>query len=82
MFSFTAFLKDRRPKYIGKGILVGIGTGIIVSLFRLGVEWLFTRIQHLYYFFQEQPVMMIAWIFVSLIVAVILGKLVHSDPDS
>ena len=77
---FTSF-KDRRIRYITKGIIVGVLVGFIVSLFRLGVEIIFNQIILLYAFFHTEPLWLIPWTIVSIIIALIIGLLVKSDPD-
>lgn len=77
---FTA-LKDRRIRYITKGIVVGVLVGFLVSLFRLGVEIIFKNTILLYKFFHSEPLWLIPWIVISIISAIIIGLLVKSDPD-
>lgn len=78
---FSRLFSDRRLRYIVKGIMVGILAGIIVSLFRLGVEWIFHTVLQLYSFFHAQPLWLLPWVIVSVIVALIIGLLVKSEPN-
>lgn len=81
MNKLSGTFNDRRIRYIVKGSLVGVVAGIVVSLFRLGVELIFSNIVRLYQFFHNQPLWLIPWFFVTLIVALIIGLLVKSEPD-
>lgn len=74
-------IKDRRIRYISKGILVGLFAGVVVSLFRLGVEMVLENIIQLYTFFHSEPVWLIPWILISIIAAIIIGLLVKSEPN-
>lgn len=74
-------IKDRRIRYIAKGILVGIFAGIVVSLFRLGVELILENVIQLYTFLHSKPVWLILWTIVSIIAAIIIGLLVKSEPN-
>lgn len=81
MKKLSGAFNDRRIRYILKGLMVGIVAGIVVSLFRLGVEYIFTTIVGLYQFFHEQPIWLVPWFFISIIVSLIIGLLVKSEPD-
>ncbi|MER2109992.1 MAG: chloride channel protein [Desemzia incerta] len=74
-------IKDRRIRYIAKGILVGIFTGIVVSLFRLGVEKILESIVQLYALFRSEPIWLLPWAVVSILAALIIGLLVKSEPN-
>ncbi|SEK73548.1 Voltage gated chloride channel [Carnobacterium iners] len=77
---FTA-LKDRRIRYITKGIVVGVLVGFLVSLFRLGVEIIFKNIILLYKFFHSNPLWLIPWVVISIVIAIVIGLLVKSDSN-
>ncbi|MEK6190220.1 MAG: chloride channel protein, partial [Carnobacterium alterfunditum] len=81
MNSLLTKLNDRQIRYITKGILVGMLTGVIVSLFRLGVEIILENIIHLYKFFHSEPLWLIPWVFVSIGVAIIIGLFIKSEPN-
>lgn len=80
MKSLFSALADRRIRYITKGIVVGILAGIVVSLFRLGVELILEHILKLYSFFHAQPLWLVPWAFVSIVTAIIIGLFVKSEP--
>jgi len=81
MNSLLTKFNDRQIRYITKGVLVGALTGVVVSLFRLGVEIILENIIHLYKFFHSEPLWLIPWIFVSIGVAIIIGLFIKSEPN-
>lgn len=76
-----SLFKDYRIIYISKGIVTGLITGIIVSLFRLGIQAILDHVITLYQFFHTEPQWLIMWGILSIVVAIIIGKMVESDPD-
>lgn len=72
---------DERVVYLAKGILVGLSAGFIVSLFRLGIEFILETVVESYHYMQEQPIWLIPWVIFSVVAAVIVGKLVKSEPN-
>lgn len=71
---------DERITYIGKGVLVGIVAGMVVSLFRLGIEVMVEWVGEMYVFLQELPAHLGWWIPLSILVAVIVGLLAKGEP--
>ena len=67
--------------FILKGIVVGLFTGIVVSLFRLAIEKLGILTQHFYELTQREPIYLILGAVISIIVALLVGLLIKSDPD-
>ena len=41
---YKKMMADERVVYLGKGILVGLFSGVIVSLFRLGIEMMLEKV--------------------------------------
>lgn len=74
-------LDDTRVIYTGKAILIGIIAGLIVSIFRLIIEYLITYVKSAYFFFQEQPQWLIPWAIISIAVAFFVGYLIKSDSN-
>lgn len=66
---------------IGRGLLVGIIAGVIVSLFRFCIEYGLKFVQWVYGQIQQSPMLVIPWIILSIIVAVFVGWLVKQVPD-
>lgn len=78
---YRKLMSDERVVYLMKGTLVGLSAGFIVSLFRLGIEFILESVVESYHYMQEQPIWLIPWLFFSLAAALIVGKLVKSEPD-
>jgi H+/Cl- antiporter ClcA len=74
-------MADERVIYLMKGTLVGLSAGFIVSLFRLGIEFILETVIEGYHFMQEQPIWLIPWVIFSVTAALIVGKLVKSEPN-
>lgn len=72
-------LDGTRILFIGKGMIVGICVGVVVTLFRFLIEKISELVVHWYLFFQKQPVWIIPWVVVSIFLAIIVGRLVKSD---
>ena len=74
-------LDGTRMLFIGKGIIVGICVGVVISLFRFLIEELSLVIVQLYLFFQRQPLWLIPWGIFSIFLALFIGRLVKSEPN-
>lgn len=76
----TTYLDRHRLTFIGKGVLVGLLAGLVVSLFRLGIHALTHQVIRFYHFATEHPLWLIPWLGLSLIVAIFIGRLVKQEP--
>ena len=74
-------MADERVVYLAKGTLVGLSAGFIVSLFRLGIEFILETVIESYHYMQAQPIWLIPWVIFSVAAALIVGKLVKSEPN-
>lgn len=74
-------LDGTKTRFIVKGIIVGAVVGIVISLFRVLVEEVFQWVIRGYVLMQEQPLWLIPWTVVSLLVALFVGKLIASEPN-
>ncbi len=72
---------DDRFRYIGKGILTGLIAGIVVSSFRIGIQKILNLVIRLYHFSHTEPQWLILWAVFSVMIAVIIGSLVKSEPN-
>ncbi|KAF1302098.1 ClC family H(+)/Cl(-) exchange transporter [Enterococcus saccharolyticus] len=70
-----------KMQFIGKGLLVGLLSGVVVSFFRLLIEQISEKVVAAYVFLREEPQWLIPWIMGSLLLALILGKLIQSEPN-
>jgi H+/Cl- antiporter ClcA len=75
------YLDTTRLAFIGKGILVGALVGIVVSLFRLAIERLSEAVVTIYHYLATNPVLLIPWTLLSIIIAIIVIYLVKSEPQ-
>ena len=66
---------------IGRGLLVGLLSGIVVSIFRFCIEYGLKFVQWVYGQIHQTPGLIIPWLVVSVVVAVFVGLLVKQSPD-
>ena len=71
----------RKSGYIAIGALIGVLGGSAVSLFRYMIGFILEQVVNVYSFLREQPQWIPVWILFSLVMGVILGQIVKSDPD-
>lgn len=67
--------------YILKGVLVGLLTGGIVSIFRLAIEKFGELTEQVYLHSQQEPLYLAFILAASIIIAIFVGFLIKSDPD-
>lgn len=67
--------------FVWRGILVGVITGVVVSVFRLFIEILASFVVSYYNKAHENPWLLIPIACLSLVAVVVVGLLVKSDPD-
>lgn len=78
------FLKSfdwTKIKYVMKGVLVGIFVSIVVSLFRFSITLAFDFTQNAYAFLRANPIWIIGWVIVTLLVAFILAIFLRDEPN-
>jgi len=66
---------------IGRGLLVGLVAGVVVSIFRYCIERGLTLVQWVYSQINATPWLVLPWIGLSLLVAFLVGLLVKQTPD-
>lgn len=76
-----AYFDDTRILYIFKGILIGLLTGVVVSIFRLSIEFFSSWTVRFYEFAHKQPLWLLAWGALMLVFALILSLLMKSEPN-
>ena len=74
------FIDRTRLVFVGKGVMVGGLTGVVVSLFRLFIEHFSTLTENLYLMSQQQPIYLAFWAFLSMGVAIFVGWLIKTEP--
>ncbi|MDZ7835120.1 MAG: ClC family H(+)/Cl(-) exchange transporter [Alkalibacterium sp.] len=67
--------------YVAKGMLVGVLSGIIISLFRGAVELLVETTIEVYHYMNENPIWLIPWLALMLLFAFIVAILIRDEPD-
>ena len=67
--------------YVAKGTLVGVLAGLIISLFRVGIELTLTFVRDVYRFLNDEPIWIIGWIIAMLVTALIVALLIRDEPD-
>ena len=70
-----------KSSYIAIGAIIGILVGTTVSLFRLFLGKTLEGVIVVYSYLQESPQWIPVWLLFSMVMAVILGQIVKSDPD-
>ena len=70
-----------KSSYIAIGAIIGILVGTTVSLFRLFLGKTLEGVVTVYSYLQESPQWIPVWFLFSMVMAVILGQIVKSDPD-
>lgn len=68
-------------RQIGRAIIIGIATGLVVSIFRLAIQWALSLVIACFRFFHQQPLWLIPWAVVSIILALFLGRMSQAHPD-
>lgn len=74
-------LDDTKLIFILKGLLIGLLSGTVVSLFRLAIEKLMAQTVKFYEWSHTHPLYLILWGLVMIVVAIILAQLIKSEPD-
>ena len=71
----------RKSGYIVIGALIGLLAGTAVSTFRYMIGFILEKVILVYSFLREQPQWIPAWILFSIVMGIILGQIVKSEPD-
>lgn len=67
--------------FVWRGILIGIASGVVVSLFRLFIELIFEQVKSFYHQAQSNPLLLLPIVAISLMCVVFIGVLIKSDSD-
>lgn len=67
--------------YIQKGILVGAIAGVVVNLFRLGIESLLDYVVIIYGAISENPIWVVPWTLCSIAVSLFISWLIKEEPN-
>ena len=73
-------MEQTRSIFILKGVIVGLITGFLVSIFRLTIEKMTEYVQNFYIFSQSEPLWLILWGVISVVIALFVGYLIKGQP--
>lgn len=68
-------------RQIGRAIVIGSITGLVVSVFRLAIQKMLLMVIACFRIFHHQPLWLIPWVIGSVILALILGHISQRNPD-
>lgn len=68
-------------RQIGRAIVIGIMTGLVVSVFRLAIQRSLAIVIACFKFFHHNPWWLIPWVIGSIILALLLGRMSQNNPD-
>lgn len=74
-------LDARRIKTLFAGIIVGLITGVIASIFRLIIAHTVEWVKDVYHFLHHDPKWIIAWVIFIAILGIIVGLLMKTSPQ-
>lgn len=74
-------LKYQNVHQIGQAVVIGLLTGLVISVFRLTIQGGLSQVRRAFAFFHQQPAWLLAWVAVVIPVALILGKMTQNHPD-
>lgn len=80
----VSFIKNfdwTKINYVLKGVLVGFFVSIVVSLFRMSISFVFDFTHSAYDFLRANPVWIIGWVLLYLVVAFILAMFLRDEPN-
>lgn len=67
-------------KIAAKGVLIGLITGLLVVLYRLGIEFGYESAIKTFSYMKEQPLIIIPWIVLAIVVGLGISALVKWEP--
>jgi H+/Cl- antiporter ClcA len=80
VYKILSSLNQLRWKIALKGILIGFVSGLIVVIYRLGIEQGAKTAINLYAFLKQHPVIIFPWIIFVLMIALFLSWLIKIEP--
>lgn len=68
-------------RQIGRAIIIGIITGLVVSIFRLAIQKGMAMVIACFHYFHHQPLWLIPYAILSVLLALILGRMAQHNPN-
>lgn len=63
------------------GLLIGLIVGLVVSVFRLAIEYGLRLTIFVYQTMHKMPWLLIPWLIISILLALLLGRMAHKNPS-
>ena len=73
--------RDSQTKQLLRAILIGLLTGVVVSLFRLAIQHLLILVGKSFQYFHTHPLWLIPWAIGSVVLALLLGWMAQRNPN-
>ena len=80
MFRFK-FLKYSNARSVGRAIVIGVAVGLVASVFRLAIQDVLVLTKLAFLFFHQQPLWLLAWVAVTVPLALFLGRIAQKNPN-
>lgn len=80
MFRFK-FLKYSNARSVGRAIVIGVAVGLVASVFRLAIQDVLVLTKLAFLFFHQQPLWLLAWVAVTVPLALFLGRMAQKNPN-
>lgn len=80
MFRFK-FLKYSNARSVGRAIVIGVAVGLGASVFRLAIQDVLVLTKLAFLFFHQQPLWLLAWVAVTVPLALFLGRMAQKNPN-
>ena len=80
MFRFK-FLKYSNARSVGRAIVIGVAVGLVASVFRLAIQDVLVLTKLAFLFFHQQPLWLLAWVAVTVLLALFLGRMAQKNPN-
>lgn len=75
------FLKYNNVRSVVRAIVIGVIVGLVASVFRLAIQDVLTLTKRAFLFFHQRPVWLLAWVAVTIPLAIFLGRMTQKNPN-
>ncbi len=80
VYQIMTSLNRTKWKIALKGILSGLIAGVLVVLFRLGMEYGVETSKTIYAYLREKPIMVLPWLAAAVVIGLIIARLIKYEP--